>query len=388
MINITNQEDCCGCKACEQVCPKECIEMVSDSEGFWYPKVSTDKCIKCGLCEQVCPELNHLTINTPKIAYAGFNSSEDVRRKSSSGGVFTALASDVLERNGVVFGAKFDSSWNVVHDYTETLDGVSSFQGSKYVQSDIKKTYSEIKSFLATGRYVLFSGTPCQVAGLKLYLRKTYDRLISVDFICHGVPSPKVWRDYLRAVNPKVSDISSISFRDKTFGWNKFSLKIKTETQNVTEPLNENLYLKGFLQDLYLRPSCYNCSVKKFNSGSDVTLADFWGVEKELEGFSDDQGTSAVIVNSQLGLNIVNGLYLKKEEVPLRTILKYNPALIKSVEKPIKRSSFFSLYRNNDILTVLRKMTRGSFKVRIRTWVRKLLVKMRLLDVLKKTVKQ
>ena len=197
MINIEDKKQCCGCSACVQRCPKQCIVMKEDEEGFLYPVADKDVCIDCNLCEQVCPVLRQREEREPLDVYAAFNKNEEVRMQSSSGGVFTALAESIIKEGGVVFGARFNEDWEVVHDYVETVEGLSAFRGSKYVQSRIGCTFSQAEQFLKQGRKVLFSGTPCQIAGLKLFLRKEYENLLSVDFICHGVPSPGVWRQYL-----------------------------------------------------------------------------------------------------------------------------------------------------------------------------------------------
>ena len=220
MINLKNKQDCCGCSACAQRCPKQCISMTEDEEGFLYPQVDTSKCVDCHLCEKVCPVINQDEARTPLKVYAAKNSDDEIRLKSSSGGIFTLLAEQTIKDGGVVFGARYDKGWNVVHGYTETIEGLAAFRGSKYVQSNIKRSFFEVKRFLESGRKVLFSGTPCHVAGLKLFLRKEYDNLLTLEIACHGVPSPKVWHNYLTELTDlnKISIIKSINFRDKKYG--------------------------------------------------------------------------------------------------------------------------------------------------------------------------
>ena len=197
MITITDKSQCCGCSACAQRCPKQCISMQMDNEGFLYPQVDSSKCVDCHLCEKVCPVINQYEARTPLNVYAAKNSDGEVRNQSSSGGIFHILAERTIRNGGVVFGARFDKNWQVVIDYAEDMEGVEAFMGSKYVQSRIEHAYIDVKRFLAEGRDVLFSGTPCQVAGLRKFLCKHYENLLTVDFICHGTPSPKVWRIYL-----------------------------------------------------------------------------------------------------------------------------------------------------------------------------------------------
>ena len=206
MIEIKDKKDCCGCSACVQRCPKQCITLKEDNEGFLYPIVDKKTCIDCGLCEKVCPILHQGEPQKPLKVYAAKNLNEEIRRQSSSGGIFTLLAEQVIQEGGVVFGARFDENWEVKHDYTETIEGLAVFRGSKYVQSRIEDNYKKAEEFLKQGRKVLFSGTPCQIAGLKRFLRKEYEELLTVDFVCHGVPSPGVWRKYLKETVARMCD--------------------------------------------------------------------------------------------------------------------------------------------------------------------------------------
>ena len=195
MIEIRNKRDCCGCNACVQKCPQQCIGQSEDAEGFIYPQVDKARCVGCGLCEKVCPVINQNPKSKPLKVMAGRNGNEEIRMVSSSGGAFTLLAGEIIGRGGVVFGARFDENWNVVHSYTECTDGLAAFRGSKYVQSRIGETFSQAEKFLKQGREVLFTGTPCQIAGLRRFLGKEYDNLLAMDIVCHGVPSPGVWKE-------------------------------------------------------------------------------------------------------------------------------------------------------------------------------------------------
>lgn len=323
MIEIKDKSQCCGCNACVQRCPKQCIAMCEDEEGFLYPEVDEAICIDCGLCENVCPVINQADARIPLQVYAAKNTDEKIRMHSSSGGVFSILAEQTIKQGGVVFGARFDENWEVKHDYTETIDGVSVFRGSKYVQSKTGDTFKQAEQFLKQNRKVLFSGTPCQIVALKRYLKKEYENLLLVDFICHGVPSPGVWRKYLKQVIALTCDkntvsshlklllsernalVEGISFRDKRLGWQKysFSLTLSTtdesgnkNTVSLSESLNENLFMRGFLANLYLRPSCYACPANKGKSGSDITLGDYWGISSLMPDYDDDKGISAISV--------------------------------------------------------------------------------------------
>ena len=418
MINIAVKSKCTGCSACVQKCPKQCISFEEDSEGFYYPQVKLSLCINCGLCENVCPVLHQDKPRTPEIVYAAKNSNLATRLASSSGGIFALLAETILRQNGVVFGARFDNEWNVFHDYTESLDGLSVFLGSKYVQSKIGNTYKLAEQFLKEGRKVLFSGTPCQIAGLKRYLRKEYDNLLTVDFVCHGVPSPMIWRDYLNEkIRPLGVDgrnmvsqlslkdlpvITGISFRDKRYGWKKFGFSVRAKSASkadknlvsqsvevtdktlLYEPHKANLYMKGFLKNLYLRPSCYACPAKCGKSGADYTLADFWGASTYVGDFDDDKGLSAVLVYK----NKVNieSLDMAFKVVGLNDILSQNPAVIKSSRMKGGRDKFFQHYNRGHQVDLINRYSKYTIKENIRYTTIKLLVGLHLDKFIKKVI--
>ena len=368
MINITDKQCCCGCHACYSSCPQKCISMQSDFEGFWYPVVDLERCTDCGLCKKVCPVLCKNAVDNHPLAYACMNKDDNIRKQSSSGGVFTVIAESVIANHGVVFGARFDEDFNVVHSWTESLDGLSSFRGSKYVQSCIGDTYKQTRDFLKQGRQVLFSGTPCQVVGLRSYLGKDYEALICLDIICHGVPSPLVWKQYnSKLANNK--ELKAINFRDKTFGWKKFSLRFTYNNDNeYLKDLNSDEFLQGFLQNVYLRPSCYHCSFKTINRQSDITLADFWGIENVLPSFDDDKGTSLILVNSSKGKAMLSSVADKMdcEKADMDQALLYNSAAIKSVDYNPKRTLFFKdLAASEDISQLISKYTKVSFSRKV-----------------------
>ena len=390
MIQIVRKEDCCGCEACRQVCPKHCIQMKADNEGFLYPHVDTSLCIDCHLCEKVCPIINQNESRKPVAVYAAKNKDEEIRRKSSSGGIFTLLAEKILSEGGVVFGVKFSNDWKVVHDYTETVEGLDAFRGSKYVQSVIGDNFIKVKEFLGSGRKVLFSGTPCQIAGLKKFLRKEYENLLTVEVVCHGVPSPMVWHDYLNqkraqrvagkntvsASLNEVPVITGISFRDKTNGWKKYGFKIsyaafKAAENSVSKsaytsnceltPFNENIFMKGFLKNLYLRPSCYECAARSGKSGADISIADYWGIQAVHPEIDDDKGTGAVLVNTVQGQRYYDSVANQIEQImsDYDSIVKFNPCIVRSVKVPKLRDAFWLGYQEmkvDAIEPICRKM--------------------------------
>lgn len=344
MIKIDSKTLCSGCRACEQACPLNCIDVKADEEGFLYPEADMQKCINCGLCEKICPILNKCDFLHPIRAYGCINKNDTVRKDSSSGGIFYLLAEYVISQNGVVFGAKFDDKFGVVHDFAETVEKMREFQGSKYLQSDIRDTYEKAKDFLEQNRFVLFTGTPCEIGGLKACLKKDYQNLICQDIICHGSPSPKVWQRYIEyREKTDNSKIVSASLRNKKYGWKTFSVRFKFQNSDeYISDLKHDLYLRSFLNNLTLRPSCYSCSFKGCERYADITLADFWGVENLYPNLFDDNGTSLVIVNSVKGENILNAIRDKivLEQVDFEKSISFNSAYSKSVSKPDNRDVF------------------------------------------------
>ena len=345
MINIQNEKDCCGCHACYNICPKNAITMMKDKNGFKYPKTDNDKCINCGLCEKTCPMLKKNKINNKPKAFACINKKDEIRIESSSGGIFSLIAENILNQNGIVFGAMFDERFNVIHSYIEKTEDLYKLRGSKYVQSIIGDNYKKAKDFLENGNKVLFTGTPCQIEGLKLYLQKSYENLYTQDIICHGVPSPKVWETYNNIIKHKFnSKIKRMSFRNKENGWKKYSLKYEFYNDNSFSILNsESVYMKAFLKDLCLRSSCYNCNFKNIERNSDITLADFWGIQNILPEFDDDKGTSLVIINSEKGKEIFEEIKenIKYIETDINKAIKYNQSMLKSAKLPKNRKVFF-----------------------------------------------
>lgn len=270
-------------------------------------------------------------------AYACYNLNTDVRIKSSSGGIFTLLAEKVIDLGGVVFGAQFDEIFNAVHSYIEYKEEIYKYRGSKYVQSQIGESYKKVKEFLENDRYVLFTGTPCQVEGLNLYLQKTYEKLYTQDIICHGTPMPKVWKKYLEYMEKEGnSKIQDIQFRDKSMGWKTYRIVFKLKNGNqISQFFFNNPYMQLFLQDAILREPCYNCSLKKINKNSDITLGDFWGIDKVLPEMNDNNGISLVIINSKKGEDLLKMIQneIQQKEVDINNVVRYNNSIIKSANK-------------------------------------------------------
>lgn len=385
MIHITDKKNCCGCSACVQRCPKQCIRLEEDTEGFLYPQVDEETCINCGLCEKVCPILNQVDKLSVLEVLAVKNPNDEERMNSSSGGVFLPLAREVINQGGVVFGAVYDESWEVHHVYAEKIEDVYPMMGSKYLQSKIENSFKDAERFLKQGREVLFVGSPCQIAGLRTYLRnKQYPNLLAVDFLCHGVPSPGVWRRYLAETyggyNAKeqsrlqatagknsvllsslnaTSPIGDIKFRDKTeSGWKKFRFVVRQKSASKADQNTvlssdihyDNPFMRGFLSDIYLRPSCYACKCKNGVNHSDMTIADFWGINQVAPEFDDDKGVGLVLLNTKKGEDYFSRLSMNVLPSTLEQAHFYNGGFNEHTKAHPKRDKFFMLIENGKIV--------------------------------------
>ncbi len=358
MITIKDKSKCCGCFACMNICPKNAIIMQEDENGFKYPKIDKDKCVNCNLCEKVCPIIKNKKNDFKQKVYAVINKNEKERLYSSSGGIFILLAKEIIKRNGIVFGAAFDKEFKVNHIGVEKEEDLIKLQGSKYLQSNINDTYKKAKMLLEKDRYVLFTGTSCQIEGLKSYLRKDFEKLYTQDIICHGVPSPKVWKKYLEyQKNQHKENIRDISLRNKDKGWTLFQTKILFDTKTYSKTLNKDLYMKAFLKNICLRDSCYNCSFKNKYRNSDITIADYWGVNNIHPNMDDNKGTSVIIVNSKKGEELFNIIKDKcvYEKSEIDYVYKYNCSYIKSATKNNKYDEFFKNLDNKKFDWLIKK---------------------------------
>lgn len=411
MIRITDKKNCCGCSACVQRCPKQCIRLEEDTEGFLYPQVDEETCIKCGLCEKVCPILNQADKLSVLEVLAVKNPNDEERMNSSSGGVFLPLAREVINQGGVVFGAVYDESWEVHHVYAEKIEDVYPMMGSKYLQSKIGNSFKDAERFLKQGREVLFVGSPCQIAGLRTYLRnKQYSNLLAVDFLCHGVPSPGVWRRYLaetyggydakeqsrlQATAGKnsvllsslnaTSPIGDIKFRDKReSGWKKFRFVVRQKSASKADQNTvlssdihyDNPFMRGFLSDIYLRPSCYACKCKNGVNHSDMTIADFWGINQIAPEFDDDKGVGLVLLNTKKGEEYFSRLPMDMMPSNLEKAHYYNGGFNEHTKAHPKRDQFFFLIENGkSIKAAVDICLRLPFKQRVVRVVKKIVKK-------------
>ena len=374
-----NKENCTGCGACANACLAGAVSMVQDERGFYIPEIDFEKCTGCGLCKKACPIGRKKELECSDFAvkaYAAYAKDQLVRRQSSSGGMFTILARDVLARSGIVYGAAFDENFKVVHIGVRSEDGLEKLRGSKYVQSFISGTlYREIKDELNKGTAVLFSGTPCQVAGLRFYLQKEYENLLTVDLVCHGVPSPKVWAGYLSFLERKYGKIRNYLFRDKDKSWKMFNSKVETENKTVIKYMDQDFFLFLFLfhTQPMLRESCYRCAFADRGRISDITIGDFWGCQPSEKLVDDDKGISCVLCNTVKGNAIFNSL-LPEVNFELRSLAeveKGNSVLLhpaKGVES--SRSEFWDVFLKSGIDGVYKLYYKKSRKARLLLFLR------------------
>lgn len=369
-----------------------------------YPKVDENLCIGCDLCEKVCPYKNIVSsAEFEERLFAYKNDDPGILLESSSGGAFTELATYIIGRGGAVYGAAFSEDWSVKHICVESIDELGKLRGSKYVQSYIGNSYRDAEHKLKNGQLVLFTGTPCQIKGLKFFLRKDYPNLLTVDFICHGVPSPKIWKRYLAetfgeengnsrhkaadgkntvlnsSLNAK-SPIGDIKFRDKTDGWEKYRFVVcrksaaKADKNSVllSDMHRNNPYMKGFLADIYLRPSCYNCPAKSGKSGSDIQMADFWGIREIDKQFYSSQGVSMLIVHSKKGRDLIEGIKGQLKQIN-ENIELINPSYSYCAVPNPKRKDFFDRIEHENFTKLVNELTKQNISQWIYYQVRVLL---------------
>ena len=373
-----DKADCVGCYACYSVCPVSAIDMKDDSEGFRYPQVDAEKCIACEACSKVCPSLHPIqsSLNEAPETWAAIGNDEAVREQSSSGGVFQLLAEDVIRKGGIVFGAAFDEGWEVHHTFAETVNDLERLRMSKYLQSRVEDNYKKVKEELQKNREVLFVGAPCQTVGLRNFLKKEYSNLTVVDFICHGVPSPAVWREYLKERVGDLKEIRKISFRDKRISWERYLLSffLKSDNKPLSAEVGTDIYLKGFLHNLYLRPSCHECNFRCQSRPVDITLADFWGVKDVVPEMYDGKGTSLLFAHSEKGRALIHHLNIKKKQVSFSQGVQYNPSMLYPTQPSLHRTEFFRKFqdRPHDLCKLIESYTKPPLKVRVKNAVKRI----------------
>lgn len=387
-----DKTQCCGCSACESICSQKCISMVEDKEGFLYPNIDMKKCVSCNLCEKVCPVLNvegeHIF---EQEAYVVQNIDERVCLQSTSGGAFTAIANEVIEEGGIVFGAAFDEDFNVKHIGTTSKDEIQKFRNSKYVQSDIRGTYSEVQKRIEEGQLVCYSGTPCQIEGLKRYLGKESDRLITVDVVCHAVSSPLVWKKYVSMQKEKLGNsIANIRFRDKQYGYKYSSMSFtdKSGKRIYSCGVESDLMCRAFFSNICDRPSCYSCVFKKQYRVSDFTIWDCFQVGRFSRKLDNDKGASRVLVHSDEGKKLFEKIKDNFEYIQIspNDAVEGAKEMFESVSNNSRRKKFMEEIATLDTQTAFARYFPDNFKVKIERYIRMLLLKMRIYGIAKKIV--
>lgn len=385
MLEICEKQKCVGCGVCYNKCAKNAITMVENEEGFKYPIINNERCINCGKCIKICPINNDIKVNNSLEIFAVKNKDYKSRIKSRSGGFFPLICDIALKKGGVVYGAGFDDELNVRHLRIENIEDADKLRGSKYVNSDINDCYTQAKMDLDNGKFVVFSGTPCQIAGLKAYLNyKEYNNLVSVDLVCHGVPSHKTYKDYINFIKLKYNKMpNSFLFRDKIYGWNTHIETFVFGKKRVSSELYRNL----FYSDLALRNSCYNCKFTNTNRVSDITLGDYWGIEVLYPKFNDNKGVSQILVNTEKGKNIFEKCLdkidcIRTEEKNINYVLERQPCLKRPTAMPLGREEFWRKYNEFGFKyifkrfgeTNLKKKTRLKLKI-LRGYIRNIKVR-------------
>lgn len=366
MIKIVRKEDCCGCNACGDACPKQAITFKTDNEGFWYPEVDMEKCIDCGLCEKVCPIINVKELKKndlpESICYAAEHKNLEVVFDSTSGGLFSALADIMYKSGGYVGGAVFNEDFKSVrHFISNDKKDLPRLRSSKYLQSSLEGFYSQVRELLKGGENMLVCGSPCQMAALRAFLRKDYENLIIVDYICRGINSPKVWGKYIDSFEERYGHkVVYAKAKSKEYGWRNLTQKIILEDgKSYYETRTQSNFTKGYLQTgVYCRPSCYDCQFKGYPRIADFTLADFWGIEKVDQSMEKNLGTSLVMVNSRKGEAFFERIKHKINyiQVPFKSIEPSNPSLKVSLDKPqVNREEFFKDLDNMSFLQLAQK---------------------------------
>ena len=353
MIDKVSVQECTLCGACVNACPADAISFSKPYLDFYYPQVKEDICFHCNQCEQACPILGNK--GKPDegypVAFAAKSENDSMRMRSSSGGAFYELASQMLRDGGYVCGAVFDDKFHVKHILSNAEEDVLRMMGSKYVQSDVRYCYREIKDVLEKGCKVLFSGCPCQVAGLRTFLGKEYPNLLFVELICHGIPSDHMLQTYIGMQERKYgAKLTRMEFRNKKKGWHNSSVRMEFENGKVyLEPMTFDTYMQGYFRGVTLKESCFSCQFRSFKSGSDLTIGDFWGAETEMPDVDDNNGLSAVIVNSEKGTLFLNRSEIVRRQFEIDKILKYNQSLLTSFDEGAQRTAFYAYTERYDL---------------------------------------
>ena len=369
---FTNKNQCCGCTACYSICPKNAIKMEYDEEGFLYPSINGDLCVDCGMCKSVCAFQNGYEKRPVIKGYALKHKDMDIRMKSRSGGAFAGLANHILSLGGVVYGAVYGENYSVKHFRCVDKKDLPKIQGVKYIQSEMNDIFADVKSDLKSGKYVLFSGTTCQVAGLLAFLEKTdTSKLYTADLICHGVPNNMIWQEFLHWNERKYKGkLTDAKFRDKCYGWKPH---FESVTINGKKHKTKRFCLMFYENDI-LRPSCYECRYASLDRAGDFTLGDFWGIQKQHKEMRDKTGCSLFMINTKKGEELFDKIsenFILKEADVVKASYP-NPNLRFPTPRPKRREYFWELYKNYDFDKVMQIYNRKIFMTRVKKNLRKI----------------
>lgn len=384
MIDKVSVLECALCGACLNACPTNAISFNKAYRDFSYPQINEILCVRCNSCEKVCPvlRLQKRPESGRPVAFAAKSNDDSVRLRSTSGGAFYELAMQMLRDGGYICGAVFDKEFHVRHIVTDTQEDLFRMMGSKYTQSNVEYCYREIREKLENGNAVLFSGCPCQVAGLRSFLGRDYSNLLLVELICHGIPGDRMLQAYIGMQEKKYgAKLKSLEFRNKSKGWHNSSVCLQFENRRVyTKPITADAYMRGFLGGFSLKSACYNCHFRNFTSGSDIILGDFWGAEVELPD-DDNKGISAILVNTEKGMLMLDNCRLERSSVEIETVIKYNKSLVKSAVPNLQKEQFYACAEQDGleaaIKTYLEESTLQRFKRRGRYILRRVWYAMR-----------
>lgn len=374
-------DECVGCGSCYMICPANSIKMEYNKMGFLYPVVNNTKCIGCGKCIKSCPVSVTSSRNDIKLMYGGAYKNSEIVKESSSGGAFYLFAEKIINKGGYVSGVTIDDKFHVKHILIDKIEDVYRLMGSKYVQSDIGDIYKEIGKLLNEENYILFSGTPCQCAGLISYLKGSCNRkmdryLFTVEFICHGVPSPIIWEDYIKWKQMIYGGerINNINFRNKKYGWHDFGLSYEIDNQKYFSKLRDDIYYNGFIENLFLRESCYKCKFKGIKSVADISIADFWGSEKYAPELAQhyEMGTSLITIFSMKGKQLFESSKEMFDYVMIDNMEAYksNTAAIISAKRNIKTKDFYRYREKYGTIAALNKFGKYTFKKKLRNKIK------------------
>lgn len=390
MPKLANEKKCTGCTACYSICTKKCITMQGDKYGFSYPRIDSTKCIECKLCETVCPVLHNskkqLSVHT--VIYAAYSKDTEMRLESSSGGIVTEIAKVILSRGGIVAGAAYAKDFSVEHICVSSEDRLNILRGAKYTQSNLNNIFLKVKKVLQENKEVLFIGTPCQVAGLKSFLKIPYDTLYTIDFVCHGVPSPMAWKSYVnfRANTDNDGDYpEKINLRSKHTGWSRYQYSNLYEYSNgkkYSAKSGNDLFMKLFVGDYINRESCGNCHFKGVERVSDFTVGDFWGIWDILPDFDDNKGASVVAVHTEAAKKIFHKISgkIKYKKIDATYAFKQNPSMLYSSMPSSKRSEILDLLAEakfDQVEEILQNNQTRSMIVRMQEKIVKLALRIR-----------